>query len=174
MHDPQDPVGYPMGDEDAMSFEEQQEDRRGSRHGRRKTDGVVISRRGLIVAIASYVLVWVVLAIGVGFWQHEQRQSDRADTEQFAQLDSLVKTIQHERVNNIRDDCLAQNERYKNAVNALDTILDPIRQGADRTRITQIERTRTASILVITALAPHQNCNLVVRQSTGRSQAKTP
>lgn len=172
MYDQQDHIGYPMGDEDAMSYEEHQPERRDSSIGRRKTDAKRLGRRDTIIALTSYALVWIALAVGVGVWQAQQRDSDRADAEQFRQLDALVKTIQDERVSNIRDGCVRQNERYDNAVRAVDHILGPLRSRADQGRLAQIERTRTATILVITALAPHQNCARVVKESTGESQSK--
>lgn len=164
---PDDPNGYPMGDEDSMAFEERLEERRDpTKAGRRRNDGFVISRKGAIIALASYIAVWVVMAIGAMIYQDRHQVLIDENVEQFEKLDELVKTINDERVVNIEGGCEAQNRRHDQAVVTLDRLIAEI-PPENQSRAVE---TRNFTVALIDALVPKRDCDAVVDRQTGTSQ----
>jgi hypothetical protein len=102
-----------------------------------------IRARNLATVVTVVLAVLVVsMAAGLGYV--------------VVELGNVVEKIQDERVRNIRDSCESQNERH-------DATLKRLGQRAP-----DQEAAGFAGEL-IEALAPHRDCNAVVRRQTGAS-----
>jgi hypothetical protein len=71
----------------------------------------------------------------------------------------LAQAIQRQRVSQARDNCLDENARHKNTVDTLDGLIADLPAA----RRKQAEASRQFTVLLIDALAPVRDCDLVAK-----------
>lgn len=74
-----------------------------------------------------------------------------------------VLQIQQERRDSVRDSCVDQNARHDATLAALAALYGHAEEGASRVRVRQLEQGRKSTELLVTALAPRQNCAALVK-----------
>jgi hypothetical protein len=121
-------------------------------------------------AVAGFLILLVGLVVAFTVSQHDnardQRNAER-NRQQIAVIakraDNLAKTIQAQRIANIRDSCEATNDRHDKAVRSLRALIPPERTGDERKQ----------SLVVVDALAdavaPKQDCDDVVKRATKKN-----
>lgn len=85
------------------------------------------------------------------------------------QAAGLAVAVQAQRLDNIRGTCERDNQRHDRTIKALDKILLRAEgaRGLTRGHRIEIRASRVSTILLINALAPHQNCALVTARAQG-------
>lgn len=78
---------------------------------------------------------------------------------------TLVGRIQDERAANILRACEEQNARHRETIETLDERIRIASRTASPARVRRMHESRAATVALIAALAPHQDCDEVVRRS---------
>jgi hypothetical protein len=111
-------------------------------------------RRWLIIGLTAFACIALTSSaalIGFGFLLAEQS--------------NITHQIQDQRKDSIRAQCLDQNKRHDSTAFALHLAMkDAIKRDPHRAR--EISRSSRVSLGLIDALAPHRNCEALVKVST--------
>lgn len=94
------------------------------------------------------------------------RQLGRENTAIAANALNLATAIQQQRIGLVRVECEAQNRRHTETIRTFHRILVRAKRHAHGARRAQIAESRRATVLLIDALAPYQNCTRAVRRAT--------
>lgn len=78
---------------------------------------------------------------------------------------SQTAEIQSQRERNIRESCEAQNRRHDGTIGVLDRLIAQRAKSASPAEVRQMRSSRAYTVLLIDALAPHQDCADVVARS---------
>lgn len=143
---------------------------------------VVTEQRAIsnhLIRVTSIILgVLVVVQLGLGIWslvltnrQGDQNDRVRKQSEQIAaqskqiadqnkQLAILVQGIQDSR----EEECRQQNERHDGSIDALRKgSNEDIRNAPNAAAKKEVRRRRDVTISLLDALAPHQDCDALVK-----------
>lgn len=118
---------------------------------------VVTLHRWQAVGILVAMTLAYVLAACLTTWESRQRSDANRD---------LIVAIQHQRAEVTYTSCLDQNDRHDQTIERLDQLLDKA-VAANPAAAEQIRRTRSSTVFLIEALAPHQKCKQIVMDRFG-------
>ena len=132
---------------------------------RRKSDGswYINSRENwyrdlwlLLITIVCAISVWKALSVA-STARHLSKQST-----------VLSQEIQRQRISTLLSECQAQNSRNRNTINYLDHLgANVIKKHPSQAHTVHIQLGQDD--LLIDALAPHQNCKMIVKNYTGKN-----
>src|SRR4051794_20595481 len=120
--------------------------------------GYVIWTRVSFGVLAMLVLIVLLGAVAAVVAIHENH--NRIDDIQASRIDVALTT------------CRDQNARRTNTVKQLDVILAKRIKSAPPAEAARLKMSRAFTILLIDALAPHQNCQRVIHERYGRKDGK--
>lgn len=81
----------------------------------------------------------------------------------FVALQLQQHALRSERQRNARAACVDQNRRHDQTILTLDRLLAQAEADATPTQLGQLRQSRLFTVLLVNALAPHQNCDAQVR-----------
>lgn len=120
--------------------------------------GYVLWTRITFGVLAMLVLVVLLGAVAAVVAIHENH--NRIEDIQASRIDVALTT------------CRDQNARRTNTINQLDDIIAKRSKGAPPAERARMRTSRAFTILLIDALAPHQDCNKVIHERYGRKDGK--
>lgn len=126
-------------------------------------------QRFFIMALIAFSIIGLTSAGAlVGYGVLLRQTSHQADEiqQQTTIIQRQTNIIQQQRRDSVRKTCQEQNERHKNTVKVFNGIFaKALKKATDPVQRAQLLSSRNANLLVINALAPHQNCDEVVRKA---------
>jgi len=129
-------------------------------------------RRRIAIGVVSGLVAAIVIIFAVGLaltlsWQSTEltRTHDLGlQTRALAvEANSLATEIKQSRTASIREACRAQNRRHAHTVRTLKHIFTQATRGLPRAARPQLKRSHQATLLLVDALAPIEDCAARVR-----------